>query len=646
MIPKTIHQIWIGELPAPQDLIDSWRRLNPGWDHFLWTSQHARIASVRRANEATIETLALPDPAGGGGWRNAAAIEAVRDHAARSDLMRYEILEAFGGVYVDADSECLRPLDEDLLDYVCWATFENETVRPGIITGAFMASVPGSSLMKELIRKAPFRDLRGQPGWKSVGPMFLTEAATEHPELSVLPSYLFTPEHYTRTASVGEEPPFARHVWGNTLGYARLGKVSAVIACKGEEDFLEDAVRSLAQQTRLPDEIVIVCGDEPSRLAAIGCREYYTGNTIRVVVDEGNGPGAARNVGIKVAAGPMILLLDADDIAEPTLLAECLAHARGNRPIVTTHMRLFGERNGVKCAGVAALPNPQGILNENPIGCSALFPKSLWELAGGYDETLPDYEDWDFWIRCCRHRPVVSILPEPLVRYRQHGVSRMAAVRSRPGRDAELRSMIRERHADLYGQREAPTKADRRRPEELSATWRPEILGLGSDGILTFYRRVARELPAGAKCVCLGVFHGRDLLYLAELLHELGNMTAELSGVDLFLYYGGSLERTRENAARVLTWPGGPTVSLHPISTLAASKLFDDGSLDLVFIDAAHDRASVAADIGAWLPKLKASGLMAGHDYGHPDFGVKAAVDEAFGSKVRYEGATVWSVRP
>ena len=39
------------------------------------------------------------------------------------------------------------------------------------------------------------------------------------------------------------------------------------------------------------------------------------------------------------------------------------------------------------------------------------------------------------------------------------------------------------------------------------------------------------------------------------------------------------------------------------------------GIADLVFIDAAHDYANCLADIHAWLPKVKADGWMAGHDF-------------------------------
>lgn len=65
------------------------------------------------------------------------------------------------------------------------------------------------------------------------------------------------------------------------------------------------------------------------------------------------------------------------------------------------------------------------------------------------------------------------------------------------------------------------------------------------------------------------------------------------------------------------------------MSSIEAAKTFADKSVDMVFIDAAHDYQSVLADIEAWRPK--ALKIIAGHDYslGWPD--VVKAVNDTFG---------------
>ena len=78
--------------------------------------------------------------------------------------------------------------------------------------------------------------------------------------------------------------------------------------------------------------------------------------------------------------------------------------------------------------------------------------------------------------------------------------------------------------------------------------------------------------------------------------------------------------------------------------TVGAAASVEDGSLDFAFIDADHTESAVRADIAAWLPKLKPTGWLMGHDYANAHFpGVKAAVDDILPG-VREWPDYVWSI--
>jgi len=64
--------------------------------------------------------------------------------------------------------------------------------------------------------------------------------------------------------------------------------------------------------------------------------------------------------------------------------------------------------------------------------------------------------------------------------------------------------------------------------------------------------------------------------------------------------------------------------------SVEVAKQYTDDSLDFVFIDGDHRYECVLADIQAWLPKVKAGGIIAGHDYGWCS-DVRRAVHEVFG---------------
>lgn len=53
----------------------------------------------------------------------------------------------------------------------------------------------------------------------------------------------------------------------------------------------------------------------------------------------------------------------------------------------------------------------------------------------------------------------------------------------------------------------------------------------------------------------------------------------------------------------------------HIMTSVNTAGLFEERSLDFVYIDANHGYKQVTADLLAWAPKVRAGGLLAGHDY-------------------------------
>ncbi len=81
--------------------------------------------------------------------------------------------------------------------------------------------------------------------------------------------------------------------------------------------------------------------------------------------------------------------------------------------------------------------------------------------------------------------------------------------------------------------------------------------------------------------------------------------------------------------------------------TSAAAARYDDESVDFVYVDACHRYAGCKADLDAWWPKVRAGGILSGHDYAGEYQGVVDAVDEFAkreGLPVEHRGIT-WIVR-
>ena len=55
-----------------------------------------------------------------------------------SSIKLSEILYKYGGIYIDADSICIEPIDNLLNKYKAFATYENELTRKGLVANGNM----------------------------------------------------------------------------------------------------------------------------------------------------------------------------------------------------------------------------------------------------------------------------------------------------------------------------------------------------------------------------------------------------------------------------------------------------------------------------------------------------------------------------
>jgi len=100
---------------------------------------------------------------------------------------------------------------------------------------------------------------------------------------------------------------------------------------------------------------------------------------------------------------------------------------------------------------------------------------------------------------------------------------------------------------------------------------------------------------------------------------------------------------SNENIIKNIIVPSNGAVALMETDSHTARYAFQDGSLDLVYIDANHAYEHVIEDIRDWLPKVKPGGIIAGHDYNME--GVSRAVTEALGAPTEVFKDTSWYVK-
>ena len=103
-----------------------------------------------------------------------------------------------------------------------------------------------------------------------------------------------------------------------------MPKASIIVPVYKVEDYLEKCVQSILAQTEADFELILVDDGSPDRCGAMCDRLAQTDARIRVIHQENQGLGAARNTGIQAASGDWLLLVDSDDWIEPQLLEKAL----------------------------------------------------------------------------------------------------------------------------------------------------------------------------------------------------------------------------------------------------------------------------------------------------------------------------------
>lgn len=201
MIPKILHRIWIGS-PEPDEFVEygrSWVRHHPDWFMTFWTEQEI----------IALQNVDL--------YRRAREIAPGSPEQFMSDVARYEILYHLGGLYVDADLECLKNVEPLIGDADLFAAWE---VDGRWIGNTIMGAAPGHPFLKALIDGLP-RNVRANPGKapnRLSGPQYVTRLYHElRPQIRLAPSKFIFPYAYNELHREHEQFPqaYAKHVWNN-----------------------------------------------------------------------------------------------------------------------------------------------------------------------------------------------------------------------------------------------------------------------------------------------------------------------------------------------------------------------------------------------------------------------------------------------
>jgi GT2 family glycosyltransferase len=232
--------------------------------------------------------------------------------------------------------------------------------------------------------------------------------------------------------------------------------VSVLLPVRNARRTLAECLASLEKQTLVEHEVVAVDDDSQDGSGEILDAAARRDPRVRVARHPGRGLVAALNHALSLARAPLLARMDADDVAEPSRLAQQVARLRSESGlgILGSRVRLL-PAPGLPHAGMEAYVSWQnGLLDheaivrdlfvESPLAHpSVMLRQAVLRALGGYRDTGGP-EDYDLWLRAQAAGIRFGKCPEVLLAWRD-SPARLSRCSSRYSperfREAKLRAL-------------------------------------------------------------------------------------------------------------------------------------------------------------------------------------------------------------
>jgi len=207
--------------------------------------------------------------------------------------------------------------------------------------------------------------------------------------------------------------------------------VSVIIPSYNNIRWVSNAIESVLKQSYPYCEIIVV-DDGSTDGTGVLLGDTYR-DRIKYIYQENKGLSGARNTGLRQARGDYIQFLDADDLIHPDKIRSQVELMQSMESPAVSYSdyyycdiddsnRIFPEYY------VSPLLSPVRPLEDIarrwetelriPVHCF-LFEAGIFREQGiCFDESLPNHEDWDCWMRVFALNPYISFLDKKMAQYR------------------------------------------------------------------------------------------------------------------------------------------------------------------------------------------------------------------------------------
>jgi glycosyltransferase involved in cell wall biosynthesis len=280
-----------------------------------------------------------------------------------------------------------------------------------------------------------------------------------------------------------------------------LTEISVIIPAYQAQATIERALRSIAQQTLKPAEIIIIDDGSKDKTIKVAksCTNKLAGIDLKIYTQINRGAGAARNKALSEASYPIVAFLDADDEWLPEKLEISLNHIQAGNHTLVAHNGWIENKGTKTYLDIAtrlqnAGPDPfHGLYRRGFISTSSVMAQrdAILEV-GGFDETLRVGQDFDLWLKLLsKPEATFEIFDEPLTRYHITPGSITSQISMRLSCTLQI------------ARRHAPTLSDHKGSDLLSLWFR--ILAVHTEALRSYGKR--REFFASTKTLISLIYY-------------------------------------------------------------------------------------------------------------------------------------------
>ena len=441
-IPKIIHQLWIGPKPMPSKFMDTWKDKHPNFEYIRWTEAEIARRGINFECQHQINRMS--------------------EINGKADIMRWEILYHFGGIFLDADSICIEPFDDSFLSKTAFAGFENENVRKGLVATGTMGFATKHPLCRAAIDWILTNDscpeTCGHRAWFTVGPGLLTRLLEtgKYSSFMVYPSYTFLPIHFTGDRYTGHKKVYAYQEWGSTKqNYEIMNAIELPNEFKDPSEwvsilvssyntkhmYIHECLESIKTQVgHFGIELVWIndgSDDLCSRLLELELDKFkQTTRWTKVVYEKmptNCGISYCLKRGVEMCNNEIIIKMDSDDIMHPERISKQLQFMNSHPDCVLcgSNVQMFSENPQTNAKQFLQNTNHPQIITWDKYKIvkshwfmnhpSLCYKKSAILSVGNYNTDMNSMsEDFELELRILKKYGVVYNIGDSLVYYRIH----------------------------------------------------------------------------------------------------------------------------------------------------------------------------------------------------------------------------------